>query len=213
MKKLLAIAGLLIALFVGVCNADEVTFTFLNFGASSFAASSTGLTFGNAINVLVTDNNNGHSMTLAAVDSGFTGSASTFTAGPPLVAIFGAAGANSVLIESGSHVFLSGAMDPENELEAEYPDRAGAFLSRFSVSFVDPAVLSGLGTSTKFAPDGSVSLTLGETSFGDGKLDATLGGGAVTIETTTVPEPSALILLILGSIMSGTYIAKRKEAV
>lgn len=181
--------------------ADEITFTGVNFAGSTFQASAAGLSFQNVVNVLVTDNTTGKSVMLLSVQSGNTGASTDFVPGPPLEADYLAGGAGSVLIASGGHTYLSGSMEDSGRLEAEYPNRAGAFLSRFNVSFVDPAVLAELGTSTHFAPEGSVSLTIGETSFDGTTLHATLGGSQVTIETepvTVVPEAATLLLFGMG---------------
>lgn len=194
MKKVLFLALLA---STSLLYADEITFTGVNFAGSTFSASAAGLSFGNVVNVLVTDNTTGKSIMLLSVQSGSTGTATDFVPGPPLIADYNGAGANSVLVMTGGHTYLSGAMEDSGRLEAEWPNRAGAFLSRFNVSFVDPAVLTELGTSTRFAPEGSVSLTLGETAFDGTTLHATLGGSQITIETqavTVVPEVRSLFL-------------------
>lgn len=212
MRKLVWTTIALLALSVAGF-ASQITFTFLNFNNATFGASQDQLMFGGAINVLVTNNSNGDSMTLAAVDSGNTGHSTHFDPGPPLIVDYLGSGANSVLIESGSHVFLAGSMEDSGRLEAEYPDRAGAFLSRFNVSFVDPAVLAALGSSTKFAPEGSVSLTVADTSFDGMKLDATLGGGSVTIETVApVPELSPIALIGSGGFLLTVFYLRRNRA-
>lgn len=193
--------------FVGVSQADEVTFTFVNLSNATFEADKGQLVFGNAVNVLVTDNTNGKSMTLTALDSGNTGAATHFAPGPPLQADYSGSGPASALVAASGHVFLSGTVLDGGRLEADYPDKAGAFLSRFHVDIVDPAVLTSLGTSTHFSPDGSVSLTLAETSFDGTTLHAVLGGGEFTITTEApVPEsPSAILLMIGGTVIAGLY--------
>lgn len=191
---------------------DEVTFTFVNLSSATFSASAAGLAFDHAINVLVTDNTTGKNIMLLATDSGFTGSATHFDPGPPLVADYLGSGSGSVLIMTGSTTYLTGRMEDSGRLEAEYPSRAGAFLSRFLVDAVDPAILTALGTSTHFAPEGSVSLTIAETSFDGTTLHGTLGGGQVTIETVSVvPEPAGLALAGVG--LLGTLAVMRRKTV
>lgn len=191
MKKILLLALLALASAV---MADEITFTFVNFSQSTFSASSSELQFANAINVLVTNNSNGKSLMLTAVDSGNTGEATDFTGGPPLTADYNGSGTNSALITSNGHTFLSGEMADSGRLEAEWPNRAGAFLSRFHVSFIDPAILTELDAGNRVEPEGSVSLTLAETQFNGTTLTATLGGGEYTITTTSIiPEPASLL--------------------
>lgn len=203
----LRILALSFALFSATfVSADQITWTFVNLGNSSFDATASQLAFGNAINVLVTDNTNGHSMMLSALDSGNTGTATDFVVGPPLVADYNGSGANSALIAASSHVFLSGSMEDSGRLEAEYPDRAGAFLSRFHVDSVDTAVLIALGSPTHWEPEGSVSLTLAETSFDGTTLHAVLGGGEFTITTEApVPETASATLFGVGTLISILY--------
>lgn len=186
---------------------DEITFTAVNLSHATFTGSDVALMFGNAINVLVTDNTTGKSEMLLGVQSGNTGSATHFDPGPPLIADYLGSGAASVLIASTGHIFLSGEMADSGRLEADYPDKAGAFLSRFHVTSVDPAILVSLGTSTNFAPEGSVSLTVAQTSFNNGTLSATLGGSQITIETqpAVVPETSGILLWAGGTLIAGLY--------
>lgn len=191
--------GLLLLMLLPVAlAADEITFTFVNLSNATFSASASGLAFSQAVNVLVSDNNTGKSVMLTALDSGNTGASTDFTVGPPLVVDYLGSGTNSALVATGTRTFLAGEMADSGRLEANYPDGAGAFLSRFHVSFVDPTILTELGTSTHWEPDGSVSLTLAETHFADGVLTATLGGGEFTI-TTTAPVSEPLTMLLMGS--------------
>lgn len=192
--------------------ADEVTFTAVNFANSTFSASSSSLMFGNAVNVLVTDNTTGKSVMLLSIQSGNTGASTDFTAGPPLIADYMGSGAQSVLIASSGHTYLTGDMADSGRLEAEWPDRAGAFLSRFHVDFVDPAVLKELGTGPRWAPEGSVSLTFAQTAFDGTTLDATLGGSQITIETEgIIPEPGCLWLMATGMFLTSLAMKMRRS--
>lgn len=200
MKKYLLMAVLSLSSFA---FGDEITFSFVNLSNATFSASASELQFANAVNVLVTDNSNGKSMTLTALDSGNTGTSTRFAAGPPLEADYLGSGANSALVAASGHVFLSGTMEDSGRLEAAYPDKPGAFLSRFLVTTVDPAILAELGTGPRWAPEGSVSLTLAETSFDGTTLTATLGGGEFTITTeAAVPETATLLLFGTGLLMT-----------
>lgn len=201
MKRLLALALLT---FATTLMADEITFTFVNLSNATFSADAAGLQFANAVNIVATNADNGKQVTLTALDSGHTGAATMFAAGPPLEADYAGAGAGSALVATGSTVFLSGTMLDDGRLEANYPDKAGAFLSRFHVDAVDPAILLELGTTAQWAPEGSLSLTLAETAFDGTTLHATLGGGEFTITTvpvTVVPEAATLLLYGLGLLL------------
>ena len=197
---LLILLGLSIAAY-----GDEITCTGINFAHSSFSASAAGLALGNAVNVLCTDNTTGKDAMLISIQSGSTGASTDFVPGPPLTADYSHGGTNSVLIASGGTTFLSGIMEDSGRLEAEWPNRAGAFLSRFHVTSVDPTILTDLGlpSTTHIAPEGSVSLTIGETSFNGTTLDATLGGSQITIETqSAVAEPLTMVLFGTGTLLA-----------
>lgn len=212
MKRVLLVG--ILGLAAMVARADEVTFTFVNLSNATFSATASGLQFANAVNVLVTDNTTGKNVMLTALDSGNTGAAHDFMPGPPLVADYSGSGANSVLVATGSNTFLSGEMADSGRLEADYPDKAGAFLSRFHVAFVDPGILGELGTGPHWAPDGSVSLTLAQTSFDGTTLHATLGGGEFTITTvpaTVVPEGPTGTMMLFGIGLSGVALAGRRR--
>lgn len=212
LRKFFAVALLSLSA-IAVVWADEVTFTGVNFGHSTLTATAGGLQFANVINVLATDNSTGKSVMLLSIQSGNTGASTDFVAGPPLVADYLGSGAGSVLVASNGHTFLSGMMEDSGRAEAEYPDRAGAFLSRFLVNFVDPAVLTELGTSTHWKPEGSVSLTFAQTRFdgASGTLDAVLGGSQITIETTGItPEVTPLWLLVTGMFLTSLAVKARR---
>lgn len=208
---LIRTVGLLIALFFGsYAAADVVTFTYLNLTGASFTASASGLAFGNAVNVLATDNTNGHNMILTALDSGSTGTSFAFLPGPPLTADYLGAGPGSVLVKNGGTTFLSGSMSLGGHLEADYPNEAGGFASRFIVNFVDPSILTALGTTTTVDPDGSIVLTFDQTAFNGTTLTGVLGGGSITIETSApVPETSSIFLAITGLLVCGLYLKKK----
>lgn len=213
MKKFIASVGLLIALFVGVCHADELTFNFVNLSNATFIASSSGLSFGNATNIQVTDNSTGSSFTFVSLDSGFTGAATFLSVSPLYEAEYGPGGSGSVMIATGGTTFLSGTMDDKSRFGADYPNGSGAFLGEFHVTFLNPVILSDLGLSgDKIDPIGSVSLTVGETSLSGTTLNGVLGGGAVTIEVTPIPETSSILLLPTGLLVCGLYIRKKGGA-
>lgn len=201
MKKL-ALLAVLFAAFVA--RADEITFTFVNLALASFSASAAELQFAGGSNVIVTDNSTGKSVILLSTASGHTGTATDFVAGPPLIGDYNGAGAGSVLVATGSTAFLSGSMEDSGRLEAEWPNRAGAFLSRFLVNSVASSVLVSLGlpADTVIAPEGSVALTIAQTRFDGTTLTGTLGGGQITIETVpAVPEPAGIGFAGLGMVV------------
>lgn len=210
MRRTLAVALLALGILGGSAKADEVTWTCVNFSQSTVSGSAGGFQFSNCINVLVTNNTNGDSVMLTAIDSGSTGMSTHFDPGPPLEADYAGAGAGSVLVEANGHVFLAGHMEDGGRLEANYPDKAGAFLSRFVVDTVDPAVLAQLGTGPRWAPEGSVSLTLAETTFDGVTLGGTLGGGEFTITTQAAVVPEVATLFLYGTGLMAIMLAGRR---
>lgn len=199
-KKLTALL-LFAAAFASVAIADQVTFSFIGMSsAQNLSASLAGFTAGTALNVLITDATTGVSLNLPGIFTTSTGKANSYTVltTPNLVlASYGVGVADSVLITSpdGKTVYVAGINQDRGRFVSAYPGGTGAFLSDFTVTAVNPAVLAMFGLGPGFDPRGSVSITSGGGHLaGVDDLTATVGGGTVTI-ATTVPEPASLGLL------------------
>jgi hypothetical protein len=77
----------------------------------------------------------------------------------------------------------------------------GSFLSAFTVTFVDPALLAALHTGPGFMPSGSVSTTFLGDDCNVAAMTCTgqLSTAGVSIQTPTViPEPEGLGVLGMG---------------
>jgi hypothetical protein len=88
----------------------------------------------------------------------------------------------------------------------------GSFQGEFHITSVNPSVLTMFGLGPGFKPDGSVSITFGQSDVTGDDLSAVIGGGTVTIETptaTVVPEPAAMLLF--GSALLITLIYQRRR--
>jgi PEP-CTERM motif-containing protein len=184
--------------------ADEITFSFIAASNSvTVKAASSGLTLGPALNVLVSDATTGASFPLAGVFNSETGTASSFTVTPTLlVAVYNGSGPDSVLIkDSMGNVLVSGETDDHATFISGLSNGAGAFLAKFSVDSVSPAVLALFGLGPAFEPEGSVSVTSAHGNLVGGTLESVIGGGTVTVTTpavSVVPEPASLGLIGLG---------------
>lgn len=188
-------------LLVGLCglaSADEITFSFIIGAPGSLQATAAGLAAGPSTNVLVSDSTTGQSFSLAGTFNMFTGPATDFTVFPTfLVATFGAAGADSVLItDPMGNPLVSGSIGDNATFFTAIPDGAGSFLGGFDVSTVSPAVLALFGLGPDFLPSGSVAATFAHDNFDPVTQTITgqLGGGTVTVTTPVpaVPEPVGL---------------------
>jgi len=201
-KKLLAVA--LLALFSATAAvADQINFNF-RFGAlNTVTATSGGLTSGPAPLTFVSDSTTGVFFPIAGnFVQGNAGPSTSFLATPALlIAIFTPGGANSVLVEdSMGNVLVSGDTMNNATLLSQLPNGAGSFLASFHVTFVNPTVLALFGVGPGFGPTGSVALTTGGGNFDGTTFTGEIGGGSVTINSssTVVPEPVGLGVLGMG---------------
>jgi hypothetical protein len=155
------------------------------------------MTAGPALNIIVSDTERHLQFPLSAIFNGSTGVASSITSTADTYdATYESGG--SVSIIGGGTTFVSGMpMFADSHLQSVFADDTGAFRGEFLVSHVDPATLALFGLKT-WSPDGSVSLTFGQSDVDGHNLNAVLGGGTVTIEAAPVPEVMPLILLSSG---------------
>ena len=118
-----------------------------------------------------------------------------------VLATFMGAGPNSVMVvDSLNNVLVAGSMDVNGSLLSTVPAGTGSFLGTFNVTFVSPAALALFGLGPGFSPNGSVAFTTGNANFDGTTYSAAIGGGSVTIQSTSspVPEPAGLGILGMG---------------
>jgi len=205
MKKLALLW--LLTLGTAYAAADEITFSFIELGAPviNLTSSPTGLVAGPALNIVVSDTSRHLQFPLNAIFNASTGPGVITSTPIRYEGEYSSGG--SVSIVSGSTIFVSGApMFDHSHLISQRSEDEGAFAGEFLVTSVDPGVLAMFGLGPKWNPDGSVSITFGQTSVTGDNLSAIIGGGTVTIETPpTIPEATTLllfgsgILLVFGS--------------
>jgi hypothetical protein len=200
--KRLALLGVLILSFACAAVADQINFNFtLGVPGSVTATAAAGLASGPSDLQNISDSTK---MTvvpfLGTYVNGNTGPATSLNQiGAILIATFSGSGANSVLVvDSSNNVLVSGSMNNDASLLSTLAVGTGSFLGTFDVSFVSPAALALFGLGPSFLPNGSVAFTLGNASFDGTTFTAAIGGGSVTIETPTVPEPAGLGILGVG---------------
>ena len=189
-----------------VARADQITVSFVT-GVPGITASASGLTSSPSLNIAVTDATTGMSFPLTGKTSASTGPAASFTilSLPNLVlATYDAStSSTSVLVKNGSGtVLISGTMQDHATLISGYPAGTGAFVGKFEVGFVDPSLLALFGLGPAFDINGSYSSTFGGASLFGSTLQATTGGGTVTIQTTA-PVAECATLILLGSGLVG----------
>jgi hypothetical protein len=209
MKKLALVFALVLTSLSAF--ADEITFSFIaSSGKTSLIADTGGVVLGPSLNVLVSDATTGASFPLVGVFTSNTGAASTFTVSPTIVvATYNGSGPNSVLIkDSMGNALVSGITEDRAAFISGFPNGAGAFLSKFEVTDVAPSVLA------LFSPEGSVSVTAARGNLVGGTLEATIGGGTVTITTpfAAVPESSTSSLGVIGLGLVLTSLRLRSQA-
>jgi len=185
--------------------ADQITFSFVASpgNVADLTAARSGLSAGPAQNITVSDTTLGMHVPLAGVFTASTGAASAFAVASSFVlATYKAGGANSVLILDPvtSATLVSGTMEGDSGVLAQYPGGAGSFLGTFTVTSVSPAVLGMFGLSG-FNPNGSVAFTFGQDQLSGRTLDAVVGGGTVTIVASKVHESRSIALVLTGVVL------------
>jgi hypothetical protein len=205
MKSRLWHLFLALALSAVPALADQITFSIVAppGNVADLAASKSGLRAGPGQNITVSDTTLGMHVPLAGVFTASTGAASAFAVASAFVlATYKAGGTDSVLITDPATgaVLVSGTMEGDSGMLAQYPGGAGSFLGSFTVTSVNPAVLGMFGLSG-FNPNGSVSFTFGQDQLSGRTLDAVVGGGSVTIVASPVRESSTLALVLIGVVL------------
>lgn len=213
MKRLTLVIIAVVSL-AAFAAADQINFNFTTGGPGSAVATPAGSTVGPSMLTSISDSTTGQIVP-------FTGNLINANAGPvtnltnvgDIVAItFSAGGTDSVLVKDGlGNVLVSGDMRDGSAWLVTLATGAGSTLGAFDVTFVDPGVLA-LFHQTSFAPIGSVAFTIGSATFDPttNTLTAAIGGGAVTIQTSVIPEPASLGLVGLGLLTVGGALRRWK---
>jgi len=213
MKRLTLVAIAVVSL-AAFAVADQINFNLSFGGPASLIANPSGLFSGPAPLTDITD-----ATTLTTVP--FSGNLVSANAGPgPIVPIgtsifvFFTAGGTVLVEDSASNPLLIGTMRDSATLIQNIPPApaTGSLNGTFDVSFVSPTVLALFGQ-TSYSPIGSIALTDGTATFDPvtSTITAVIGGGAVTIETSVVPEPATLGLVGLGLLTVGATLRRGKR--
>jgi hypothetical protein len=210
--KKLALVGFLLLAFASCAVADEITFSYIIGDPGSLTATAAGgLMSGPAMNVLVSDAQTGMKFVLDGTFNDSTGPGTITNFGTFIVGSFTAGGTGSVsIVDPSSNPLVTGNMKDNGAFLATFPLGTGAFLGGFDVTFVDPAVLAMFGLGPAFEPIGSVSETFASVNFDGTTITGMIGGGTVTIQTPTVPEPAGLGLLGMGLLMTAGVLKRRR---
>jgi len=203
----LSVVLVFVLAFASTAVADRINFLFSNGPLNSLSVSAAGLSTSTP-DGLVQVKNVTKDITVPFPSGGSLSISTGPVSSPPIITptlalfTFSAGGINSVVVEdSSSHILLQGTVDDQSSYFSRLPDKQGSFLSTFTVTFVDPALLMMLGTGPGFQPSGSLSTTF----LGD-SCDATtmtcsgqLSTAGISIQTPTViPEPAGLGVLGMG---------------
>jgi hypothetical protein len=208
------VVAVLTLLLAATAVADQINFNFTTGAPGSVTATMAGgLSSGPSP---LTDISN----TTTGVIISFAGTYVHGNAGPAVsLAQFGSiilgtftpGGTDSVLVEdSMGNALVRGNMEDGGSLIAT-SGTTGSFFALFHVTYVNPAALALFGLGPRFSPDGSLSLTMGNSAFDGTTFTAAIGGGAVTIQTTAVPEPASLMLLGSGLLAAGQILRVKQR--
>jgi hypothetical protein len=198
-----------------VALADAITFSFVT-AKPSVAASTSGLSAGPALVLLVSDSNLSQVFSFVGTATISTGKASSYVAsGGNLTAQYLPGSGIEVQVDSascvgGAHpgVCLEGIQN-YGQYTATYKG-TGSFQALFTVTYVSPYIPSLFGDPYGWQTTGSDSLTTSANIFKNGGTtdSAKLGGGAITYQTP-VPEPSTLGMLGSGILGLGAVLRRK----
>jgi hypothetical protein len=219
-KKLTLTLGCLALLvsFTSIAQADAISFNFV-FSTAPVTASTTWLTAGPALVLLVSDTKIPAVFSLLGTANLSTGPASSYVAvGNTLTARYTAGTGIEVEVDSASCVggampgiCLQGILNSNGQYTATLLG-TGSFQALFTVTYVSPYIPSLFGDPTGWQSTGSDALTTSVNKFKNGgKTDtATLGGGSITYQTP-VPEPGTMALLGTGIIGLAGFIRRKLQ--
>jgi len=222
-KVILALVGCtLLTMLAPSAMADVITFTYaITTGSVATIADESGspaLTGGPAGDVVVKDTATASAFALpdatAMIDSDNN---TSYSAGPTmLVASYAGSGAIQVEVLSSSlcgGICLSGTNSFGTYTAGM--GGAGAFGGVFDVTFVSPNILALFGdTGMAINPNGGAAFTTGLNTWTSGGTtsSAQFGSGSITFQTSTVPEPGMLRLVLLSTGVFGlAKVIRRKK--
>jgi len=217
--KRLAIVTITIVSLAAYAVADQINFTFTTGAPGSVSGSASGMAAGPSTLFKITNTTTSTIIPFAGtLVTIATGPATSFVAigSPPTFISAKFAGMSTMSVEvvdSAMNPLVEGVLHNGASFTSALPAGTGAFLGSFKVTFVSPAVLAMFGlTGETVEPTGSVAYTTGNGNLAQNTtFMGQVGGGAVTIQTTAVPEPVGLGLLGAGILTALGVWRSRKE--
>jgi len=215
--KTFALLVPLLASLAATAFGDDITFSFiLGQSPSSLSASAAGLYAGPAMNIAVSDLQTNSQFPLTGKFTAFTGPAMAFSVFPHLiVASYSGGGVDSVsiVVPQTDQPIVEGTLINNAAFLTRFQNGTGLLVSTLDVTFVSPAVLAMFHLEGQtFLPDAVLSATFADDNFDGTTVVGELGGGMITIETTSAAsEPGSLALFSLGLLII-TSVWQRRRA-
>ena len=185
----------LLATFTSTAMADGVTFHFGGRGVVVAIPAAFTATFTKLVNVEDTDT----SVTIPAIGGAslVTGAVTSSTYTPGVVKEFAFGPGGHIVVKSGAITLLTGnTVASGTGIMSLHNGRTGSISGDFDVTYVNPIVLSAFGVTGQIVDQiGAWSLNTNHDVATSNTFGATISGGAISFDTTAVPEPGTLALM------------------